>query len=154
MHEMIEQANGIDTGPNEQPEEENIYVYEEVAGRIARLIEQGTFRTGDRIPSVRNLSRQMQVSISTVVKAYFLLENHGLIEARPQSGYYVRSRSAVISTEPESLAPFEVPTRVSISELVMMVMRDMRNPDIVPLGVAIPNPELLPVDKLNRALFR
>ena len=153
MHEMIEQTNGIDTGPNEQPEEENIYVYEEVAGRIARLIEQGTFRTGDRIPSVRNLSRQMQVSISTVVKAYFLLENHGLIEARPQSGYYVRSRSAVISAEPESLASFAVPTRVSISELVMMVMRDMRNPDIVPLGVAIPNPELLPVDKLNRALF-
>src|SRR5512137_2155945 len=120
MFKKIEQPNGLDPGPHKHSEEENTYVYEEVAGRIARLIEKGTFRTGDRIPSVRSLSRQMQVSISTIVKAYFLLENHGLIEARPQSGYYVRSRSTVVTAEPDSLAPFAVPTRVSISELVMM----------------------------------
>jgi DNA-binding transcriptional MocR family regulator len=34
----------------------------------------------------------------------------------------------------------------------MMVMRDMRNPGLVPLGVATPNPENLPADKLNRIL--
>lgn len=46
---------------------------------------KGTYRPGERVPSVRSLSRQMQVSISTAVKAYFHLENMGLIEARPQS---------------------------------------------------------------------
>jgi DNA-binding transcriptional MocR family regulator len=152
MHKKPGKSEGHETEVIAKPEAENIYIYEEVAGRIARLIEKGTFRTGDRIPSVRSLSRQMQVSISTVVKAYFILENHGLIEARPQSGYFVRSRMAVTPSEPESLMPSTAPTRVSISELVMMVMRDARNPDIVPLGVAIPNPELLPVDKLNRTL--
>jgi DNA-binding transcriptional MocR family regulator len=153
MHKKPGKSEEHETGVIMRPEAENIYIYEEVAGRIARLIEKGTFRTGDRIPSVRGLSRQMRVSISTVVKAYFILENHGLIEARPQSGYYVRSRLAVTPSEPESLMPSATPTRVSISELVMMVLRDARNPDIVPLGVAIPNPELLPVDKLNRTLF-
>jgi DNA-binding transcriptional MocR family regulator len=32
----------------------------------------------------------MQVSISTALEAYCLLEDRQLIEARPQSGYYVR----------------------------------------------------------------
>ena len=56
------------------------------------MIEKGTYRPGERIPSIRNLSRQMRVSINTVMQAYAHLENVGMVEARPQSGYYVRSR--------------------------------------------------------------
>lgn len=128
------------------------FLYEMVADRIARLIRKGTYRTGERIPSVRTLSRQMEVSISTVVKAYFYLENQGLIEARPQSGYYVRHQLSRVQPEPEMSQSAPAPTHVSVGELVMMVMRDMRNPDLVPLGVATPNPENLPTDKLNRIL--
>ena len=53
------------------------------------LIRHGTYRTGDRIPSIRDISRSMKVSVSTALEAYRLLEVKGLIEARPQSGYYV-----------------------------------------------------------------
>src|SRR5918997_897400 len=67
-------------------------LYEAVADRITRLIDQGTLRPGDRVPSVRQLSRQLQVSITTVLEAYRLLEDHGALEARPQSGHYVRAR--------------------------------------------------------------
>ncbi|MHC1697472.1 MAG: PLP-dependent aminotransferase family protein [Geobacteraceae bacterium] len=128
------------------------YLYEHIADRIARLISKGTYRTGEKIPSVRSLSRQMDVSISTAVKAYFYLENQGLIEARPQSGYYVRHQHSPVLPDPEVGLAAPAPTLVSVGELVMMVMRDMRNPDLVPLGVATPNPENLPVDKLNRIL--
>ncbi|HEX9616616.1 MAG TPA: GntR family transcriptional regulator [Anaerolineales bacterium] len=54
-------------------------LYEELANRLAGLIEQGTFRPGERIPSVRQMSRQNGVSISTVLQAYLLLEDRGLI---------------------------------------------------------------------------
>ncbi len=128
------------------------FLYEQIADRIARLIRKGTYRTGERIPSVRTLSRQMDVSISTIVKAYFHLENQGLIEARPQSGYYVRHQLSRVLPEPEVIQAAPTPTHVSVGELVMMVMGDMRNPDLVPLGVATPNPENLPADKLNRIL--
>ena len=67
-------------------------LYEEIAGRVGNLIEQGTYRPGERIPSIRTMSRQMQVSINTVMEAYAHLENKGMVEARPQSGYYVRCR--------------------------------------------------------------
>src|SRR4029434_9450336 len=75
-------------------------LYKQVALRIAELIEHGTLRPGERIPSVRELSEQEEVSIATVMQAYRVLESRGLIEARPQSGYYVRAK--LWSPPPES----------------------------------------------------
>jgi len=62
------------------------HLYQEVADRIATLVKSGTFKVGDRIPSIRELSRQAQVSINTVKIAYGHLEDQCIIEARPQSG--------------------------------------------------------------------
>ncbi|MBI5583163.1 MAG: PLP-dependent aminotransferase family protein [Deltaproteobacteria bacterium] len=131
---------------------EKIYRYEKVAADLARLIDQGTFRPGDRVPSLRGISRRMQVSISTALEAYRLLEDRQLIEARPQSGYYVRRLSNYGLKEPKPIRPEKSPTTVSVDELVQMVIRDSRNRNLVPLGAAVPNPDNLPVDKLNRLL--
>jgi DNA-binding transcriptional MocR family regulator len=128
------------------------FIYEKIAGRIELLIKKGTYRAGERIPSVRNLSKQMKVSVSTILKAYFYLENKGIIEARPQSGYYVRRQSPPAPSEQEITLVHATPTPVSVNELVMMVLRDARDPDLVPLGVAAPNPENLPIEKLNRII--
>jgi DNA-binding transcriptional MocR family regulator len=125
-------------------------LYEQVAERIAALIEGGTYPPGERIPSVRELSRQQGVSISTVLNAYLLLENRGLVEARPQSGYYVRSHPPERLPEPEISSPSPDPTQVGLRELIMMVMRDTLNPELTQLGAALPNINLMPVDKLNR----
>jgi DNA-binding transcriptional MocR family regulator len=116
------------------------------------LIERGTFAPGARLPSVRGLSRQWQVSISTVLAAYRLLEDRGVIEARPQSGYYATSRFPEAAEEPEISRPALGPTEVSVGEVVMMVVRDTRDPSLVQLGAAVPDPVFLPVAKLNRLL--
>ena len=54
-------------------------------------------RPGDRIPSVPPppgvRAHSMASSLTTAVQAYLSLENRGLIEARPKSGFFVRSRS-------------------------------------------------------------
>jgi DNA-binding transcriptional MocR family regulator len=125
-------------------------LYEQVAANVARLIDQGTFRPGDRIPSVRQLSQQLKVSITTTLGAYRLLESQGVIEARPQSGYFVRAR-AHHPEEPEISQPETEATEVSSAELVMKVIRDTRNSNLVQLGAAIPSPDLQPSAKLRRA---
>ena len=127
-------------------------LYEEVAARLAHLIEQGTYRPGERIPSVRQMSSQQQVSISTVLQAYYLLEERGLIEARPQSGYYVHMRLPSSQPELEMSSPMPDPTQVSVHELTMMVLRDSNNPNLVQLGAAVPNLNLLATEKLNRII--
>src|SRR5450631_909648 len=77
-------------------------LYEQVALEISGLIEQGTFRVGDKVPSIRQLSRRFDVSINTAMQAYAVLEDRRVIEARPQSGYYVCPRVPEITTPPHS----------------------------------------------------
>jgi len=133
-------------------------LYQKVAERITGLIDGSTFGPGDRLPSVRQLSRQMDVSLSTVMEAYRRLEDAGRIEARPQSGYYVTDRSIVrqpiFLDEPALSRPTPGPTPITTRELTLRVMRHHNNPSLIPLGAAIPNPALLPIDRLNRTLAR
>lgn len=127
-------------------------LYEQLAQRVATLIDGGTFRPGDRIPSVRRLSKDAQVSVTTILEAYRLLEDRGLIEARPQSGYYVRPRALASILEPRPSRPRGGPSNVKVDDLVMRVVRTLGQPGLVQLGAAAPAPELLPTEKLNRSL--
>ena len=136
------------------PETQDTFLYEKIASSISKLIQEGTYRPGERIPSVRQMSKQQEVSISTVLQAYLELENRGLIEARPQSGYFVRSPEFDRLPEPEPSSPGTDPSHVSLHELMMMILRDTLNPDLIQLGAAMPNLELLPTERLNRILAR
>ncbi len=127
-------------------------LYQEVADRLASLIRQGTYPAGARVPSVRQTSEQQDVSISTVLQAYSLLESQGLIEARPQSGYYVRKQAGERLPEPEMSAAGRDPSLVSVHELTMMLLEDAVNPNLIQLGAALPNPELMPLKKINRIM--
>jgi DNA-binding transcriptional MocR family regulator len=129
------------------------FLYEKVADDIVAMIEAGSFRLGDRIPSVRELSRKRGVSITTVMQAYRSLEDKGWIEARPQSGYYVRLRQSpgLPALEPSSRL-LSNPAEISVEKLVMRIYRDHLIPGMVQLGAALPNPSLLPTARLNRLL--
>jgi len=129
-------------------------LYQAVAERLADLVAQGTYGPGERLPSIRTLSRQLRVSVNTVKEAYGTLEDRRLVEARPQSGYYVAARLPQVPDPPEVDMMDLGPTGVSIAELSAMIMRDTLNPRLLQFGCAIPNPELLPVTKLNRMLSR
>src|SRR6516225_5529418 len=94
-------------------------LYRKVAFRISELIEHGTLRPGERVPSVRKCSEQQNVSIATVTQAYRMLENRGLIEARPQSGYFVRARRWAPPPEPGISRPAHRAVNLRVSDLIM-----------------------------------
>jgi DNA-binding transcriptional MocR family regulator len=133
----------------ETPSPKNLY--ERVADRIQGSIEQGTLQPGDRLPSVRTLREQMSVSISTVLEAYRLLEDRGAIEARPQSGYFVKSTFLNAPDEPNQSTPPESACAVDAS-LAFQVSSAIRDPKKVKLGSALPNVELMPLTALNRLM--
>jgi DNA-binding transcriptional MocR family regulator len=126
--------------------------YVELADRLADLIRKGTYPAGARIPSVRQMSAQQAASVTTVLQAYGLLEDRGVIEARPQSGYYVREQLRERLPEPATSSPGRDPSQVSLHELVLMLVRDSTNPNLVQLGAALPKPEFLPTRKLNHII--
>ena len=86
--------------------------YEQVARHIRHLIENGVLKEGDRLPSLRQLSQDLNVSINTVKEAYWRLENQSRITAVPQSGFYVRKQPLLsvshAPVDPAQLDPQEI----------------------------------------------
>ena len=127
-------------------------LYAGLADSLQQLIEQGTLRPGHRVPSVRRMSLQRDVSISTVLQAYTLLESRGFLEARPQSGYYVRPRLPSHTPEPRMARPMARPSYVGVNDLTAEVLMHAADPSYLPLGAACPDHTLFPTKKLARIL--
>jgi DNA-binding transcriptional MocR family regulator len=134
--------------------------YQQIADRLMSLIRKGSLKPGNRIPSIRKMSEQSDVSPSTVMQAYRLLEDQGWIEARPQSGYFVRPRhlrrvsGAASPPEPEiQRMPLTV-ANVRKDDALWRNMNISRQKGLLPLGAALPSAEFLPTTQLNRMLLR
>src|ERR1700729_861286 len=96
--------------------ESNRPLYLRVAAGVTQQMTKGALRPGDRVPSLRRISQQQRVSMSTALQAYLWLENRGYLEARPQSGFYVRVPFSKLIPEPQFDAikpkPMAIGTRV------------------------------------------
>ena len=68
--------------------------YQQLEQTLLQGIEQQRWPPGTRLPSIRTLCQQHQLSKATVVHALQRLEARVLLEARPKSGYYVSHRPA------------------------------------------------------------
>ena len=96
-------------------------LYEQLAENLEDRIQQGYYQAGEKLPSIRQMSQECQVSISTVQEAYRLLEDRRLTESRPKSGYYVLNQQG--SPELPGLSrPNQNPMAVSQWELVVQLL--------------------------------
>ena len=128
---------------------EELLRYEQLAAELAGMIASGVLSQGDRLPSVRRLSTERRLSVSTVVQALRQLEERGLVEARPQSGFFVQ-RARAVRAEPMVRSTPEAPMPVDISQRLVRVLRAGAKTGVAPLAAALPAPELLPVAALQR----
>ena len=131
-----------------------LYRYEELARFITSLVENGALRRGSRVPSLRAISAQTKASLSTALQAYRLLEDRGVIEARPQSGFYVANGRKVSLEPPGMSKPPARAISVNMSGVLMRLLEHAADLRLVPLGCAIPSTELLAAGKLDRCLAR
>lgn len=129
-------------------------LYHDIADKIHDHIQAGAYPPGSRLPGVRRLSQQFGVSISTIVQAQRRLENSGVIEARPRSGYYVCRR---VWPQPETPAPSQPelrPTPVTGQELVLQLAQAANQSGFVQLGAAVPDASFMPMRAFQRSLAK
>jgi DNA-binding transcriptional MocR family regulator len=126
--------------------------YIEVADRIETLIENGVLKVGDRLLSVRALSKEQGISLSTAFQAYYSLESKGLVEARPQSGYYVKFTPTHYPDLPTVCDPPEDAFPVTVDEMIASVYKELYSKQLVNFSLGSPPAELLPTAKLNKAI--
>lgn len=129
------------------------HLYIQIADRIKSWISEGTYLPGSKIPSMRTLSKKLNVSVSTVIQSYQLLEQLGFLEAKPQSGYYVKIRpylnEAGIKTRPTSAPRF-----IQTNNTYLDVIRACGDKTLAPLGAAVFPHTMLPMESLQRSLIK
>ncbi|HJV00722.1 MAG TPA: PLP-dependent aminotransferase family protein [Burkholderiaceae bacterium] len=127
-------------------------LYESLAADIESQVARGVLLEGDKLPSVRQTSQHRNLSISTVLRAYSMLESRGVIESRPQSGYFVRPRTggaprpAAVPAAPALVLSSEV----DVSRLVLSTLRTIRTQGAVPLGSPYPDPSPFPWPRISQ----
>jgi len=121
--------------------------YQYLADLLAERIEQGLYRSGEKLPSVRNLSQEHGVSISTVQQAYQTLETLQLITPQPRSGYFVAPRKA-LPPVPAMSRPVQRPVEVTQWDQVLEMLDARLDKDIILFGGGAPDitqPSLKPL---------
>lgn len=125
-------------------------LYQTIAGELKNKIDQGLFRPGERLPSVRSLSKQLDVSVSTVVSAYQILEQGRHIEARSKSGFYVGAKSLPRPAAPPKARSLR-PARLDISDTIAKIFANTRNEDYTHFDLALPHKDFQPKAALKAA---
>lgn len=126
--------------------------YQQLENELLSAIRSQRIRAGERLPSVRDLCLQHQASKATVLHALQRLEAQGLVEARPKSGFYV-SAPPPASQPPLTQAPLAPPRPVTISDLLLDIMRRGAAFDLLP-GAAGHTETSTGVVALNRSIGR
>lgn len=118
-------------------------IYLQIRDRLSRLIKLGTFKAGDRLPSIRTLAKTIQVNKLTVIEAYSILEADGLIHARPGSGYFINSRSTISQPTKSNFAPLQevvIPenSNISFMEIYQLSVQVKSKPGAIDFSSGFP----------------
>jgi GntR family transcriptional regulator len=83
----------IISGSSQEP------LYEQIASQIKNQIIMGELKPGDALPSIRNLAKELQISVITTKRAYHELEMDGFIETVGGKGSFVSGENKELFRE-------------------------------------------------------
>src|ERR1700761_1577637 len=118
--------------------EHELFRYEEVAAKVTGIIKNLDLGAGERVPSVRQVSKDLQVSMATVFQAYHLLEAKGLIVSRPRSGYFVNAtaKNTLIQKPAGKYVP--LPSQVTLNNMIANMLKNIREFGAVNFSIVAP----------------
>lgn len=65
--------------------------YLQIANSVIREIKNENIKLGDNLPSINELSFELDIARDTVERGYKHLKNMGIIDSVPRSGYYIKN---------------------------------------------------------------
>lgn len=133
--------------------------YLAVVHRVESLVARGTLKSGDRIPSLREMAKQTGSSLMTVLHGYQVLEDRGIIASRPQAGYYVLPRPLsapkIAALPPMPLEPIRLYSDfVRASDDGQRLISQAMRSDVLQLGAGLPDSSFLPNEQLSLRMSR
>lgn len=74
-------------------------IYQQIADQLRADILAGKLKEGAYLPSIRNLAKELKISVITTMKAYEQLETEGLVTASQGKGFYVNAQDSEMLKE-------------------------------------------------------
>jgi DNA-binding transcriptional MocR family regulator len=129
------------------------FLYTEITNGIASQIRGGILKAGDKLPSVRTLCQEHQISMNTAKRVFLELESQSLVESKPQSGYFVSRLISIKLPLSEVSRPSLIANTNEPDELISKVYENMGKKDITFFSIGIPSGDLLPQAKLKKEII-
>ena len=72
-------------------------IYRQAVEQIKLMVVSGQLREGDRIPSIRDLARELAINPTTAAKVYTELEHAGVLALRQGQGAFIRNNPNLVA---------------------------------------------------------
>ena len=89
-------------------------IYEQIKEQIREAVFSGELKSGDALPSIRQLAKDLKVSVITTTRAYTDLQEEGFVVNRQGKGCFVLPQSEEMAKE-AALVKIEENLRLAVS---------------------------------------
>src|SRR6478752_8912128 len=113
-------------------------LYQTIVDYFIDNIEKGSIRPGEKLPSLRKISDQFDVSLSTAVEAYRKLELFGYVQVKDRSGYSARFPSTDNVVSPSKKFKSKVANEIQHIDEIIELMNHTMDKNIAPFGIGVP----------------
>ena len=103
-------------------------IYEQITEQINNKVVSNELKTGELLPSIRTLAKDLRISVITTKNAYDELEKEGFVETVPGKGTYVANKNVELIKE-EQLAKIQdlLDTAVQLAKLSKISEQEVKN---------------------------
>ena len=103
-------------------------IYEQITEQIKNKVVSNELKTGELLPSIRTLAKDLRISVITTKNAYDELEKEGFVETVPGKGTYVANKNVELIRE-EQLAKIQdlLDTAVQLAKLSKISEQEVKN---------------------------
>jgi GntR family transcriptional repressor for pyruvate dehydrogenase complex len=120
-------------------------IHEEIVFKVRDMIEQGKLKTGDQLPTERELAEAFKVSRPSVREALRALESQGFLVSRQGDGTYISQQPIELLVEPFA----SVIMKEKFDQLELFEMRRLIEPQLAYLAAERATPsEISEMEKL------
>jgi DNA-binding transcriptional regulator YhcF (GntR family) len=107
---------------------QNQAIYLQIADHISERILSGTWTEGERIPSIREMSEEIEVNPNTVMRSYGYLQDLGIIYNQRGIGYFVAEDAyrKTLELKKKSFIRRELPRIFRTMDLLHLTCEDLR----------------------------
>ncbi|MDM1757124.1 MULTISPECIES: PLP-dependent aminotransferase family protein [unclassified Acinetobacter] len=127
-----------------------MYKADQLAQHLRQLIENGTLKPNEKLPSLRDQVQRSGFSLMTVMNAYQALEAQGLIYSKAKSGYFVNDYLNEKSQNSQTIV--SINHQIEINSLIFKYLKSIQPSTNLGLGSAFPSSELVYSQKLTQIM--